>query len=93
MRREDKSTLKDIHYVKLVPVGGIDPGVPFSEQAREEQTLLLNQCLNGYPQGVIIGKDVSIGRYQIKEHELIMEKVTYHVGFSRKPAWEIEDKG
>ena len=29
----------------------------------------------------------TIGRYVIGEHELTMEKVTYHIGFSRKPGW------
>lgn len=37
--------------------------------------------------GIIMGKDTTIGRYVIGEHELTMEKVTYHIGFSRKPGW------
>ena len=54
---------------------------------------LLNRCLNDYPKGIIIGKDTTIGRYVIGEHELSMEKVTYHIGFSRKPGWLEEDSG
>ena len=88
MSKEEKGALSDIRYVKLVSLGSIDPTTPFSEQAREAQTALLNKCLSGYPKGVIIGKNVAIGRYRIGEHELTMEKVTYHVGFPRKPAWE-----
>lgn len=53
---------------------------------------MLNRCLNDYPKGRIIGKDISIGRYQAGEHELTMEKVTYHIGFTRKPEWE-EERG
>ena len=34
-----------------------------------------------------MGKDTTIGRYVIGEHELTMEKVTYHIGFLRKPSW------
>lgn len=83
-----KDTLADIHYVKLVPVGSINPNNPISDQSRLEQLALLNRCLNDYPKGTILGKDISIGRYMIGEHELTMEKVTYHIGFPRKPQWD-----
>lgn len=88
--RDEKMTLADVKYIKLVPVGSVNPNNPLSDQSREEQTKLLNRCLNDYPKGIIIGKDTTIGRYLIGEHELTMEKVTYHVGFPRKPAWEEE---
>ncbi len=91
MDKREKTELTDIHYVKLVPVGSVNPNNPLSEQSREQQTALLNRCLNDYPKGVILGKDVTIGRYMIGEHELTMEKVTYHIGFVRKPAWEDEN--
>lgn len=85
---EDKKfDLTEVRYIKMVTVGSINPNNPLSEESQEAQVSLLNRCLNDYPQGVIIGKDVTIGRYMIGEHELTMEKVTYHVGFSRKPAW------
>ena len=88
MAREDKTALTDIQYIKLVPIGSVNPNNPLSDQSRDDQVKLLNKCLNDYPKGIIIGKDITIGRYQIGEHELNMEKITYHVGFSRKPSWE-----
>lgn len=88
MDRNEKTVLTEIRYVKLVPVGSVNPNNPLSEETRKEQAALLNRCLNDYPKGVIIGKDIAVGRYQIGEHELTMEKITYHVGFTRKPAWE-----
>lgn len=88
MKRDEKAALTDIHYVKLVPIGSVNPNNPLSEQAKEAQVDLLNKCLNDYPKGIIIGKDITVGRYLIGEHELTMEKITYHVGFTRKPAWE-----
>ncbi len=88
--RDEKLTLTDMKYIKLVPVGSVNPNNPLSEESRQEQAKLLNRCLHDYPKGVIIGKDTTIGRYMIGEHELTMEKVTYHVGFPRKPAWEEE---
>ncbi len=88
--RDKKQVLTEIKYIKLVPVGSVNPNNPLSEESREAQARLLNRCLNDYPRGIIIGKDTAIGRYLIGEHELTMEKVTYHVGFPRKPAWEEE---
>ena len=90
MDKREKTELTDIRYVKLVPVGSVNPNNPLSDQSREQQLALLNRCLNDYPRGIILGKDITIGRYMIGEHELTMEKVTYHVGFARKPAWESE---
>lgn len=88
MNEAKKDTLSDIHYVKMVPIGSINPNNPLSEQSRQSQVELLNRCLNDYPKGTILGKDISIGRYMLGEHELTMEKVTYHVGFPRRPQWE-----
>lgn len=88
--RNEKMTLADVKYIKLVPVGSVNPNNPLSDQSREEQAKLLNRCLNDYPKGILLGKDTTIGRYLLGEHELTMEKVTYHVGFPRKPTWEEE---
>lgn len=90
MNGNEKTAMTDIRYIKLVTVGSINPNNPLSEQSKEEQAELLNRCLNDYPKGIIIGKDIAIGRYMVGEHELTMEKITYHVGFTRKPPWENE---
>lgn len=88
MSREEKKTLNEIQYVKLVPIGSVNPNNPLSDESREQQAALLNRCLTDFPKGQIIGTDRTIGRYQIGEHELVMERTTYHVGFSRRPAWD-----
>lgn len=88
MTQQEKTDLTEIKYVKLVTVGSVNPNNPLSDQSRQEQVNLLNRCLQEYPKGVIMGKDTTIGRYLIGNHELTMEKVTYHVGFPRKPMWE-----
>lgn len=93
MNQKEKISLMDVQYIKLVPIGSVNPNHPLSDQSREEQAALLNRCLNDYPKGKIVGKDVTIGKYQIGEHELIMEKITYHVGFPRRPVWEEEKEG
>ena len=89
MDGKEKTAMTDIHYVKLVPIGSVNPNNPLSEESRRAQAALLNRCLSDYPRGVIIGKDIAIGRYMLGEHELTMEKITYHVGFKRKPSWEV----
>lgn len=89
MQQREKMDLADIRYVKLVTVGSVNPNNPLSDQSREQQLALLNRCLNEYPKGVIMGKDITIGRYLIGAHELTMEKVTYHVGFPRRPGWDM----
>ncbi len=89
--RNEKKALTDIGYVKLVTVGSVNPNNPLSDQSRADQEALLNRCLYDYPKGMIIGRDTTIGRYRIGEHELVMEKMTYHVGFERKPAWLEEE--
>lgn len=86
--RGEKTALTEIGYIKLVPIGSVNPNNPLSDQSREAQVQLLNKCLSGYPRGVIVGRDITVGRYLIGEHELTMEKITYHVGFTRKPSWE-----
>lgn len=87
MNKESKTDYSDIHYVKTITLGSVNPNNPLSEESRRRQTDLLNRCLNDYPKGIIIGKDVTIGRYAIGEHELTMEQTTYHLGFPRKPVW------
>lgn len=91
MDKREKAAMTDVHYVKLVPIGSVNPNNPLSEESKETQVELLNRCLNDYPKGMIIGKDIAVGRYQVGEHELTMEKITYHVGFARKPVW-LEDE-
>jgi hypothetical protein len=92
VNKQKRLEVSDVKYVKEVAVGSVNPNVILSDGAREAQTELLNRCLNDYPKGVIIGKDIAIGRYTIGEHELVMQKTIYHVGFPRKPSW-LDEKG
>ena len=89
--KSEKLNLYDIGYVKLVTVGSINPNNPVSEESRAQQLELLNRCLNDFPKGKIIGIDRSIGRYQVGEHEKKKKKMTYHIGFKRRPIWDTEE--
>ena len=86
-----KPNLSDFSFIKDVAVGSINPNVLMTDEGRETQIAMLNRCLNDYPKGVIIGKDIAIGRYVMGEHELTLQRTVYHVGFTRKPTWIVEE--
>jgi len=92
MSENKKLDINEIKFIKDVTVGSINPNVILSDNTRQSQMNLLNRCLNDYPKGILIGKDIALGRYTIGEHELTMQRTTYHVGFTRKPAW-LDEKG
>ncbi|UTY38158.1 hypothetical protein NMU03_10715 [Allocoprobacillus halotolerans] len=79
--------IQDIAYVHIVTIGSINPNHPLSDQERQKQVDHLNRCLNESPKGRIIAFDRSVGQFAVGQHEFIMEKITYHVGFKRKPYW------
>lgn len=87
MKTDTKLTLEDIAYVKLINIGSVNPQKPLSEESKQKQVDLLNRCLTEIPKGRIIAMDRSVGRFMIGQHEMDLEKVTYHVGFERKPFW------
>lgn len=77
----------EVGFIKVVIVGSVNPNKLLSPEELEKQVNFLNKCLNEYPKGKIIGKNTSIGKYKIGDHELIMEQTAYHIGFKRKPEW------
>ncbi len=85
--------MSDITYIKAVTIGSINPNLPFSEGEREVQVKLLNRCLSDFPKGTIIGHDKTVATYMINEHQFVMEKTTYHIGFRRKPMWMEDENG
>ncbi len=80
-------SISDVKFVKRIEIGNLNPNHPMSDEKKAEQINLLNRCLNEYPKGKIIGKDISFAVYQIGEHQITIEVITYHVGFSRRPFW------
>jgi len=91
MGYQKKLDMSEIKYIKEIAVGSVNPNAVLSDNARQMQITLLNRCLNDYPKGIIIGKDIAVGRYTIGEHELVLQKTIYHIGFPRKPAWLDEE--
>lgn len=90
--RKNTSDLGQITYLKAVTIGSINPNLPFSDKERDAQVALLNRCLNDFPKGRIIGTDKIVATYMVSDHQFVMEKITYHIGFQRKPMWMETDR-
>ena len=58
------------------------------DEAEIETALaLLNRCLNDSPKGHILGTEKNFAILQIGEHQVVVQSICYHVGFTRKPMW------
>ncbi len=91
METKHNLELNDISYIKLVTIGSVNPQNPLSDESKQKQLDFLNRCLETSPKGKIIAFDRTVGRFMIGQHEMIMEKVTYHIGFKRKPYWLMDE--
>lgn len=79
--------LTDVGYVHRIVVGSPDP-----EQLRREDEIraaadLLNRCLSDSPRGRIVGIEKTFSILNIGEHQVVLQAMVYHIGFSRKPFW------
>lgn len=79
--------LTDIRFVKRIIVGSNDPADLQSEGKIDETMAFLNRCLNETPKGTIIGIEKSFKVVEAGKDKLILQWITYHVGFTRKPLW------
>jgi len=84
--------LSDVTFIKRITIGNINPGAPLgSEDEQERQIVLLNRCLNDFPKGRIVGRETAVGIFRIpigqEDNQLMVQRITYHVGFKRKPDW------
>jgi hypothetical protein len=79
--------LTDVGFVKRIVVGSTSPEQPKSEEEIQGAMDMLNRCLTDVPRGRIIGTEKSFSTLNIGEHQVVLQAVTYHVGFARKPAW------
>ena len=79
--------LTDVKYVKRIVVGSNDPAQMSTEAQVEQARALLNRCLSESPKGKIIGLEKSFTILQVGEHQVVLQWLSYHVGFPRKPGW------
>jgi hypothetical protein len=79
--------IADVAYVHRVTVGSVDPSNLKSESEIQAQMDKVNECLTRPPKGRIIGIEKNFGIYQVGEHQMALQSMTYHIGFMRKPQW------
>ncbi len=79
--------LSDVAFVKRIVVGSNNPTDLQSEERIASATALLNRCLTEAPKGKIIGIEKSFNILQVGEHNVVLQWMTYHVGFTRRPYW------
>jgi hypothetical protein len=79
--------LTDVRYVKRIIVGNDNPEHMRSEAEIQKAADLLNRCLTDTPKGTIIGTEKNFMLLNIGEHQVVLQSVVYHVGFTRKPFW------
>jgi hypothetical protein len=82
--------LTEVRYVKRITVGTDNPARMRTPEEIEAAAALLNRCLTDSPKGSIIAVEKSFAVLQMGEHQVVLQWIVYHVGFSRKPFW-IED--
>ena len=79
--------ISDVGFVKRIVVGSNNPADLQSEERVAEALALLNRCLNESPKGKIIGIEKSFSILQVGEHNVVLQWLTYHIGFTRRPYW------
>jgi len=84
--------LSDVRFVKRIVVGSNNPSQMSTEEQVEEARALLNRCLSESPKGSIVGQEKSFTILQIGEHQVVLQWICYHVGFTRKPVWLGDEK-
>jgi hypothetical protein len=79
--------LTDVGFVKRIVVGAVDPEALGTQEEVRVATDLLNRCLSESPRGRLIGIEKRFSLLNIGEHQVVLQAMIYHVGFSRKPVW------
>ena len=79
--------LADIGFVKRIVVGNVDPEKFATNEESEAQMALLNRCLTEFPKGRVLGMEKTFSILSIGEHQVVLQAMIYHVGFTRRPDW------
>lgn len=79
--------LADVRFIKRIVVGSNDPERMKTEEEVNQAVALLNRCLTDTPKGTIIGTEKNFALLNIGEHQVVLQYVVYHIGFTRKPYW------
>jgi len=87
MAEQPAFDITDVGYVHRITVGSHDPNRQQIEEEMQAAIDQLNHCLADYPKGRILGMQKMFTVLNVGEHQVVLQSITYHVGFRRKPAW------
>lgn len=79
--------LSAVRYLKRLTIGSDNPNQPATEEDVEKAMAVLNRCLSESPRGVIVGVEKNFRLFNFGEHQVVLQWLVYHLGFTRKPAW------
>lgn len=76
-------SLFDIKYIDRIIIGNNDPTKMKTDNEINNDLIKLNDALK--KGGKIIAQDKSFTIYQIGEHQVVLQYVSYHIGYKKKP--------
>lgn len=76
--------LSEIKFIKRFVIGNDNPQHIKQNDEIELQMQKLNEALNTPPKGVILNSEKNFALLAFNEHQIKLEWVVYHVGFTRK---------
>lgn len=79
--------LSGVKFVKRIVLGTQDPATQLSIKELDATMELLNRCLSESPKGWIVGTEKNFTVVNMGEHQVVLQWLVYHIGFSRKPIW------
>ncbi|KPC52580.1 hypothetical protein [Amantichitinum ursilacus] len=82
--------LTEVRFVKRIVVGSDNPARIRTRDEVAEAETLLNRCLTDSPRGSILAVEKSFTVLQVNEHQVVLQWLVYHVGFSRRPVWLVD---
>ncbi|RXJ71216.1 hypothetical protein CS022_21355 [Veronia nyctiphanis] len=77
--------LSEVRFIERIVVGRYNANGHEDDAQMQRQIDKLNQCLNGSPKGMLIGKDTGFKVFKMGENTVVAQQVSYHIGFRRKP--------
>jgi len=78
--------LTTIRHIERVVVGNTDPSRIKTEEEIQATMDKVNFLLNrASPRGKLVGQEKGFAVYQMGEHQVVLQHIVYHIGFTRKP--------
>lgn len=77
--------ISEVKHIERIIIGNNNPEKMKTEEELQNDLIKLNNMLQGYPKGFIIGTEKGFQILRVGEHQVVLSWITYHIGFKRKP--------